>query len=95
VSAREQGVHVATGDAGRAVPADASRPVEAPTSGAEKVEVTGPAVDAEVLQAVVDFIDDLVESDESDDATDAIDVGATGGADGRADGEVPPNGRDT
>jgi hypothetical protein len=86
VSERDEGRHVATGDAAPAAPADPDpgRPSEAPASGAEKVEVTGPAVDADVLQAVVDFIDDLVESDEGD-----------GDPGTGLHGEVPPKGADT
>jgi len=56
VSARDEHRHVATGDAAPAVPT-------------VREEATDPGdTDDEVLQAVVDFIGDLVESDEDGDA---------------------------
>jgi hypothetical protein len=77
VSERDES-HVATGDAAPA--SDRDRPVDGPTTG-EEGEVTDLADDADVLQAVVDFIGDLVESDEP---------GGGGRANGGGDGEVSP-----
>ena len=87
MSERDEHRHVATGDAAPASPTvrdpatDPDRPVEAPATGEGGEGTDRGDTEVDVLQAVVDFIGDLVESD---------DPGGAGRAHGDGDGDVSP-----